>query len=47
MLVRPLQVTAAGGELVSFGQDTLGRVFVVESGGRISRIAPAPADAEG
>ncbi|MEZ5377221.1 MAG: PQQ-dependent sugar dehydrogenase [Acidimicrobiales bacterium] len=47
VLVRPLQVTAAGGELVSFGQDTLGRVFVVESGGRISRIAPAPADAEG
>ena len=47
VLVRPLQVSAAGGELVSFGQDTLGRVFVVESGGRISRIAPAPADAEG
>ncbi len=47
VLARPLTVSAAPGELVSFGQDTEGRIFVVESGGRISRIAPAPADAEG
>lgn len=45
VLVRPLLVTAAPGELVSFGQDTEGRIFVVENGGRISRIAPAPAEA--
>ncbi len=47
VLVRPLLVKAAAGELVSFGQDTLGRVFVVESGGRVSRIAPALAEVEG
>ncbi len=43
-LVRSLQVTAASGELVSFGQDTEGAVYVVESGGRISRISPKPAE---
>ncbi len=47
VLVRPLMVSAAPGELVSFGQDTEGRVFVVESGGRVSRIGPAVAEAEG
>lgn len=46
VLVRPLLVNAAPGELVSFGQDTEGRIFVVETGGRVSRIAPAPAEVE-
>ncbi len=44
-LVRPLTVRAAPSELVSFGQDDSGLVYVVESGGRVSRIVPAPAEA--
>ena len=31
-----------GGTIVSFGEDAAGEVYVVESGGRVSKIVPAP-----